>query len=145
MRRFARITVLDTWYTRADRPTADVLLRKRSRAKLERLFAEARRKTSTTALPALTELTRAGDWRIIDHPPVVGHVTGDHDAGLRRLVATYRDSLSDDRRLLLDRFALHDFALKVVGVGSVGTRCYVALLVSDMGEALFLQIKEADP
>src|SRR4029077_11903636 len=44
----------------------------------------------------------------------------------------------------LERFTLHDFALKVVGVGSVGTRCFVALLVSDMGEPLFLQVKEGD-
>ncbi len=146
MRRFAAMTVLDVWYTRADRQTARVLLRKRSRAKLERLFDEARQQTSATALPALTELTRAGDWRIIDHPPVVSHVQIDEHADqLRHLFTTFRDSLSDERRLLLERFALHDFALKVVSVGSVGTRCFVALLVSDMGEPLFLQIKEADP
>jgi uncharacterized protein (DUF2252 family) len=146
MRRFARMTVMDTWYTRTDEQATKVLLRNRSRAKLERLFAAAPARTSATALPSLTELTRSGDWRIVDHPPVVSHVTMDeHAEELRHLFATYRDNLSDDRRLLLQRFAVHDFALKVVGVGSVGTRCFVALLVSDMGEPLFLQIKEADP
>lgn len=146
MRRFAAMTVLDTWYSRADRQTAKVLLRKRGRAKLERLFAEARTRTSATALPRLAELTHAGDWRIIDHPPVVSHLRMDEHADeIRRLIATYRHSLSDDRRLLLERFAVHDIALQVVGVGSVGTRCFVALLVSDMGEPLFLQVKEADP
>ncbi|HSO95771.1 MAG TPA: DUF2252 domain-containing protein [Acidimicrobiia bacterium] len=146
IRGFAATTVLDTWYTRVDQQTTKVLLRKRSRAQLERLFASAKGHTSASALPSLTELTRAGDWRIVDHPPVVSHaVVDEHADQLRHLFATYRESLSDDRRLLLDRFTVHDFALKVVGVGSVGTRCFVALLVSDMGEPLFLQIKEADP
>jgi uncharacterized protein (DUF2252 family) len=146
MRGFARMTVMDTWYTRTDEQTARVLLRNRSRTKLERLFVKARTQTSASALPSLAELTRAGNWRIVDHPPVVSHLgMEEHAELLRHLYVTYRDSLSDDRRLLLQRFAVHDFALKVVGVGSVGTRCFVALLVSDMGEPLFLQIKEADP
>lgn len=146
IRRFATTTVLDTWYTRVDEQTTKVLLRRRSRKQLERLFASARGRTSASALPSLTELTRGGDWRIVDHPPVVSHALVDEHADqLRHLFATYRESLSDDRRLLLDRFTVHDFASKVVGVGSVGTRCYIALLVSDMGEPLFLQVKEADP
>ena len=60
------------------------------------------------------------------------------------LFRSYRGSLDDARRALLDRFTLVDVARKVVGVGSVGTRCYIALLSSDVGEPLFLQVKEAD-
>jgi len=58
-------------------------------------------------------------------------------------LATYHESLADERRVLLDRYRLVDFALKVVGIGSVGTRCYVALLMSDEDHPLLLQFKEA--
>ncbi len=145
MRRFAAATVLDTWYARIDEEAARLLRRGRSRAKLEQLFDAARRQTSATALPQLADLTRAGTWRIVDHPPVVSHVgMAAHEPGLRTLMETYRHSLEDDRRLLLDQFTVRDFALKVVGVGSVGTRCFVALLESNVGEPLFLQVKEAE-
>jgi uncharacterized protein (DUF2252 family) len=62
---------------------------------------------------------------------------------VRRLIALYRATLPADRRALLDRFELVDFAMKVVGVGSVGTRCAVALLMAGDSDSLFLQIKEA--
>jgi uncharacterized protein (DUF2252 family) len=58
---------------------------------------------------------------------------------------SYRDSLPDDRRVLFDRYHLQDFALKVVGIGSVGTRCYVGLFFSAEGHPLLLQFKEARP
>ena len=66
-------------------------------------------------------------------------------SNVRRLMAGYRETLSLDRRVLLDRFELIDVAIKVVGVGSVGTRCAVALLMASNEDALFLQIKEARP
>jgi uncharacterized protein (DUF2252 family) len=145
MRQFGASTVLDTWYARLDEEATRVLLKGRSRAQLEQMFEAARSQTSTTALPQLVELTRAGEWRIVDHPPVVSHVgMADHERGLRKLIETYRHSLEDDRRLLFDQFTVRDFALKAVGVGSVGTRCYVALFESDAGEPLFLQVKEAE-
>jgi len=144
MRRYAEETALATWYSHVDEETTRLLRRGRSRSELEALFAKARQATSATALPALAQLTRAGEWRIVDHPPVVSHDgIGEHEARLRRLFATYRETLTDDRRVLLDRFELRDFAMKVVGVGSVGTRCFVALLASDVDEPLFLQVKEA--
>jgi uncharacterized protein (DUF2252 family) len=62
---------------------------------------------------------------------------------VRRLLAQYRATLSADRRMLLDRFELVDVAIKVVGVGSVGTRCAVALLMGGDNDSLFLQLKEA--
>ena len=141
---FAVMTALDTWYARVDETATARLRAGHARTDLTKLFRKARRQTSATALPRLAALTRAGDWRIVDHPPVVSHDgIGEHTETLRRLFDTYRHSLSDDRRLLLDRFELRDFALKAVGVGSVGTRCFVALLESDVGEPLFLQVKEA--
>jgi uncharacterized protein (DUF2252 family) len=137
MRRYAAMGVLDVWYSRVD---ADAAVRALGPA-----LSEARRDTSRAALPKLTELTDDGARRIVDHPPLVTHDVGYDEAGtFRPLLRSYRQSLDDDRRVLLDRFTLVDVARKVVGVGSVGTRCYIALLTSDVGEPLFLQVKEAD-
>jgi hypothetical protein len=61
----------------------------------------------------------------------------------RAAYATYRESLQEDRRVLLDRFELKDIAMKVVGVGSVGTFCAIMLLMASEQDALFLQVKEA--
>jgi len=145
MLELAETTALGVWYSRVDEHTTRVLRHGRTPAELEQLFTQARRKTSDTALPALTEMTEAGTWRIVDHPPLVTHDgIAEHRHDLERLVRTYRQTLTDDRRVLLERFELRDFARKTVGVGSVGTHCYVALLVSDMDEPLFLQVKEAD-
>jgi uncharacterized protein (DUF2252 family) len=68
---------------------------------------------------------------------------GEHTEVLEGAFAKYRATLENDRQALFGRFEIVDFASKVVGVGSVGTRCFVALLMSDIGDPLFLQIKEA--
>jgi uncharacterized protein (DUF2252 family) len=95
-------------------------------------------------LPKVTELV-GRKRQIRQGPPLIfrprkGDRTIDH---VKRLLALYRATLPDDRRALLDRFALADVAIKVVGVGSVGTRCAVALLMAGDNDALFLQLKEA--
>ena len=92
----------------------------------------------------------AGEAPVIrDNPPLIYHLKGKHakDLESRALDAFlgYRESLSDDRRVLLDRYDIRDFAMKVVGVGSVGTFCAVALLMASEKDPLFLQIKEARP
>src|SRR4029077_1100320 len=66
-----------------------------------------------------------------------------HKLGVQRLLAAYRKGLNPDRLRLLDRFAMKDIAFKAVGVGSVGTYCYVALFMTAHNEPLFLQIKQA--
>jgi uncharacterized protein (DUF2252 family) len=76
---------------------------------------------------------------LIFHPRKGDH-TIDH---VRQFLAQYRKTLPDDRRALLDQYMLVDVVLKVVGVGSVGTRCAVALLMARDGDSLFLQFKEA--
>jgi uncharacterized protein (DUF2252 family) len=80
-----------------------------------------------------------------DHPPLVFHPrrgdrTIDH---VRQFLAQYRKTLPDDRRMLLERYTLVDVVVKVVGVGSVGTRCAVALLMARDDDSLLLQFKEA--
>ncbi|MGZ5078586.1 MAG: DUF2252 domain-containing protein [Usitatibacter sp.] len=83
--------------------------------------------------------------RLKDEPPLMVHPKkGDKSFDLvRQFISRYRHSLIEDRRVLLDRYTLVDVALKVVGVGSVGRRCFVALLMAGDDDALLLQLKEA--
>jgi uncharacterized protein (DUF2252 family) len=80
----------------------------------------------------------------VDQPPVLYHV---NEPGVVERVLQgledYRQSLSEERRVLLDRYQFVDYALKVVGIGSVGTRCYVMLMFSEENHPLILQVKEA--
>jgi hypothetical protein len=84
---------------------------------------------------------------IKDSPPLIFHP---HERGVedmltraREALAGYRESMQEDRRVLIDRFELKDIAIKVVGVGSVGTFCCVTLLMASEQDPLFLQVKEA--
>jgi uncharacterized protein (DUF2252 family) len=83
-----------------------------------------------------------GTARIRDKPPFVHHLAR-HELHARKVFTSYAATLQEDRRVLLRRYHLHDVAFKVVGVGSVGTFCAIALLTSDSGAPLLLQIKEA--
>jgi hypothetical protein len=96
------------------------------------------------AMGSLTSVVD-GQWRIVDDAPVVTHVeTPGGAAALEETFGDYRATLAENRRELVERFRFVDFALKVVGVGSVGTRCFVVLLEGrDEGDALILQAKEA--
>ena len=94
--------------------------------------------------PKITSVTN-GRARIVDRPPLIYHprdmaAIGKH---VRQMFQQYRDTLAADRRIVLDRYELLDVARKVVGVGSVGTRCAVALLMAGPHDALVLQYKEA--
>ena len=84
-----------------------------------------------------------GGPQIAEQPPRITHVDAAGKRSVAAIEESYRVSLPTERRVLLDRFRLVDVARKVVGVGSVGTRCYVALLLDHLDEPLFLQIKEA--
>jgi uncharacterized protein (DUF2252 family) len=90
-----------------------------------------------------------GEPRIRDNPPLIYHLneqaTPEFEARVADAFARYRESLPDERRVLLDRFERKDLAMKVVGVGSVGTFCAVILMMADVDDPLFLQVKEAAP
>ena len=96
------------------------------------------------AMGSLTSVVD-GQWRIVDDPPVVTHVEIDGGAAaLEKTFSDYRATLAENRRELVERYRFVDFALKVVGVGSVGTRCFVVLLEGrDESDPLILQAKEA--
>ncbi len=144
MARFAGMGTLDVWYERVDAKAALRTIGRRSVAPVRSAVAGAHRQTSRAELPKLTVRTDGGKRRIVDHPPLVSHEGVDkHSEGVRSVLAKYPTTLESDRRALLERFELVDLAWKVVGVGSVGTRCFVALFMSDLGDPLFLQVKEA--
>ncbi len=147
MTEYAQMGILDVWYSRVDPEAAMRTLGASTgaAAPVRSAVTAAEHHTSATALPHLTSESEGGRRRIVDHPPLVTHeYCAEHADTLETIMHSYRGTLEDDRRALLDHFEVDDFALKVVGVGSVGTRCFIGLLSSDAGDPLFLQVKQAD-
>ncbi|WP_031487380.1 DUF2252 domain-containing protein [Streptomyces bicolor] len=144
IRRLARLGELDVWYTRIDAAELLPLVRSsRDRRRVEATLGRARRRTSLQAYGKLTEVVD-GRRRIVHDPPLLEPAGTSDVASLRKIFSDYRSTLSEERRLLLDRYRFVDAARKVVGVGSVGLRCFIVLLAGrDADDPLFLQIKEA--
>lgn len=149
MDRAADMDPLTSWFQRIELGDALAAMAK-SRKRADQHLAEVRRRASKRdRIGALAKLTDIVDGRrvIVSRPPLVTRF--DEEALAEQLPRVleffdgYRRSLPPDRRLVLDRYGLVDLAHKVVGVGSVGTRCLVALFESGDGEPLFLQLKEA--
>jgi uncharacterized protein (DUF2252 family) len=147
MAEFAEMRVLDTWYAQIDIVALKEHFRKNSdmSARLSKKQKQARSQTSESVIPKLTAVVN-GRRKINDSPPVIYHRAGDSrefEKNLAKLTEEYKKSLQLDRQQLIERYHYQDIALKVVGVGSVGTRCYLILLMADEDDPLFLQIKEA--
>jgi uncharacterized protein (DUF2252 family) len=136
--------VLEGWYSRIT--TDDVLALAGKDAELigrvKKRISEAHERTSESVLQKLTAPSR-GLPRIVDQPPLLFHQPQLTDRVLAAFFKRYRATLPEERRDLFDRFKVVDIAMKVVGVGSVGTRCFVALFLAAPDDPLFLQIKEA--
>ena len=155
MRRLAAMGNLEAWYRQLDADAIDARWAKAAGAERRRAFqrnvAKARAKDSGRAFAKLVEEVE-GKLRIVSDPPLIVSIgelaeeAGDVDveAVLLRVLSDYRDSLAVERRAVLDGYRLVDAAFKVVGVGSVGTRAWIALMLGrDESDPLFLQIKEA--
>jgi uncharacterized protein (DUF2252 family) len=143
MRRLARLGELAVWYERIDADSLLPLVRSAQHPRRESSLTRARRRTSLQSLGKLTEVVD-GRRRIIHDPPLL-EPTGPGDAAsLRKIFSDYRSTLSEERRLLLDRYRFVDAAREVVGVGSVGVRCFLVLLAGrGTNDPLLLRIKEA--
>jgi uncharacterized protein (DUF2252 family) len=148
MREFAAMTTLDVWYSRLDVSEigrlAASLPSEAALARVERSIAGARRRTNLQAMSKLTTVVD-GQRQFVEDPPLLMRV-GAEQAELLGTDAmqAYRATLVSDRAALLDHFHVVDVARKVVGVGSVGTRCYVLLMQGvDGTDPLVLQYKEA--
>lgn len=144
---YANMGALEVWYTQI---TSEALLEQFEKdeefhKRLTKAMEKAALNTSERVFNKLTT-EEDGHFRIVDQPPLLFHVHGaevDLQSELEPFFKAYRETLTADRQTLYDRFRLTDFAHKVVGVGSVGTRCYIALFMADNDDPLFLQIKQA--
>lgn len=144
MRRGAGMTALDIWYLQADMSWLLSAAKEPEVKRRLRLGEEmARKRVHELILPKVTEL-REGHRRIIDEPPLVQHYEDPKIVeGMARVLDRYRSSMSHSKRIILDRYRLEDMAMKVVGVGSVGTRCAILLMMATENDILLLQVKEA--
>jgi uncharacterized protein (DUF2252 family) len=150
MARFAKMPAIDVWYERVDveqllARTSQKVFSQRDRAEI----VKAEQGSCTEHIsPKLLEQEGQG-MRIHDNPPLIYHPEHaeavEFIAHLHGAFERYRKSLPDERRVLLDRYTLADHAIKVVGVGSVGTRCGILLLSAGPNDPLLLQVKEARP
>ncbi len=148
MAEFSRMKTLELWYTaiEADDLVAtikDPAVRQRA---LKRLQKERARSIAEDIFPKLVE--HKGELPVIkDQLPTIfhaeGHSPGEIQRVLRDAIASYRGTLPHSAQSLLERYELRDAAIKVVGIGSVGTACWVFLFMAGEGDPLFLQIKEA--
>jgi uncharacterized protein (DUF2252 family) len=156
MRRFAGLGNLPVWYTHFDEERIRTYiaeeLSSRARERWSRTTAKARSRDSLQAFAKLTHMVD-GKARIAPDPPLITPLQdllpdverGALEKQIRRLVERYGRSLNSDRRFLLEQYQMADVARKVVGVGSVGTRCWIILLLGrDDTDPLLLQAKEAD-
>ncbi|WP_030267565.1 DUF2252 domain-containing protein [Streptacidiphilus jeojiense] len=156
MRGFARMGNLDVWYARIDTDRLQALATRELDARRGRIVArtldKARSRDTLQAFDKLTGLVD-GQRRITAAPPLIVPITDllpDQERGtvertLRGLLARYGSTLQEHHRHLLAQYRLADVARKVVGVGSVGTRCWIVLLLGrDDQDPLLLQVKEAD-
>ena len=147
MSEFADMKVLDTHYAQVSIDALKEHFRKDPdmSARLAKKQKQARSQNSEAVIPKLTAVVD-GHRKIKDNPPVIYHIgefTRDFEKQRLKFVEEYKKSLQPDRRHLYERYHYQDSAIKVVGVGSVGTRCYLSLLLADEDDPLFLQFKEA--
>jgi uncharacterized protein (DUF2252 family) len=146
---YAFMKALDIWYDKIDlQRLIDHVDDKKARARVQQRVEQARRRSVIEHdFPKLAEHLGSTP-SIKDNPPLIYHSAElKEDEGSEELMAAlmlYRESLPEHTRLLFDRFHLCDIALKVVGVGSVGTKCMIALLMAADDDPLFLQIKQAN-
>lgn len=150
------MTNLDLWYVAADaseiRAQFEKQMSARQRKAVTKGASKARTRDSMQELGKLTK--RVGDSiRIVAEPPLIVPLAdmfadeqeiASYENQIMRLIGKYRRTLATDRRALLDQYSYADLAMKVVGVGSVGTRCWITLMLGrDDSDPLFLQVKEA--
>ena len=137
--------VLDVWYSRLDDKTLIASApNAEARQYREHVAAKARASVGEYLFPKITGLVD-GHRRIVDQPPLVFHFPEPQytKTGVPKLLSDYCKTLPHHMVNLLERYHFEDFAFKVVGVGSVGTCCFIVLLLAGSDDPLLLQVKEA--
>jgi uncharacterized protein (DUF2252 family) len=145
LRRLYAVSALDRYFFQVETDRLEELVEAGRRTVVTQAVQQARRRTSDRVLAKLVTIDDHGRHVIKTDPPISQRVDYVELEDLQGLFTQYLSTTRPDTGLLLSQFTLADFILRVVGVGSVGTRCYVLLLVGPAGEPLFLQAKEAPP
>ena len=145
MAEYATMRAIDVYYARVDASGILAYANKHARAMIEGTVKATAHHDAVHELAKLTS-DADGGRRIVEHPPTLVRLAGVTDAVVGEVLTRYRETLQDDRRVLLDRYVLTDYVLKVVGVGSVGLGAFLGLLSGEGdNDPLFLQIKQAVP
>lgn len=144
LREYSLMNPLEVWYNRLDE---DMLIARAPDAKAKKyrqaIAEKARGRILDNLFPKIVTSV-GGRPRIVEQPPVLFHpAIEDFEKVVQEALADYRQTLSDERRILFNRYRFEDAALKVVGIGSVGTRCFIVLFFSEDNHPLILQVKEA--
>lgn len=147
LRKFSKMSPLDVWYYRLDaQMIVDEAPNAKTKALREDLISKAKLRISDYLYPKISEEV-AGRKRLIDQPPAMFHFSKvqapEHEELVKQALEEYRLSLPNDRRVLFDRYSLEDVVVKAVGIGSVGTFCFVGLFFSAENHPLLLQFKQA--
>jgi uncharacterized protein (DUF2252 family) len=146
MREYANMRALEVWYSHLD---AEIFIDEAhtaaARKRWSRIERSAELQTAEHVFPKITTV-KNGRPCILDMPPLVYHPPeiSRINRHVREMFERYRRTLPEERRVVLQRYHVVDIARKVVGIGSVGTRCDVALLMAGAGDPLFLQFKQAN-
>jgi uncharacterized protein (DUF2252 family) len=142
---YAGMRAIDVYYSRVDVEGILAYVDKRARPFLQDTVKSTHHHDALHELPKLTAVDAEGRRHIVDHPPLITHHPEATPERITTALAGYRDSIAEDRRVLLDRYELVDAALKVVGVGSVGLGAFAVLFLGgDENDPLFLQVKQAE-
>ncbi|MCY1395218.1 hypothetical protein D3C76_429430 [compost metagenome] len=146
LRKFSKMGPLEVWYDRLDaQAIIDMAPNAQIRKIREQVVAKAKMRLGDYLYPKISSEV-GGRRRLIDQPPLLFHVyEKDFKQRVRIALQEYRLSLPHERRVLFDRYRLEDVAVKAVGIGSVGTYCFVGLFFSAENNPLLLQFKEACP
>jgi len=144
LREYSRMSPLEVWYSRLDVETIiEMAPDAEARKRREELAEKAHERIVEHLFPKIVSQI-GGRYRFVDQPPILYHVAGpDFEERMQEGLEDYRQTLPDERRVLLDRYQLEDYAIKAVGIGSVGTRCMILLMFSEENHPLILQVKEA--
>ncbi|MFM7312958.1 MAG: DUF2252 domain-containing protein [Cyanobium sp.] len=146
LRRYSQMSPVAIWYSQLDEERLIAMAPDSQARQFRKAMArKARQRVIDNVVPKFVS-TVGGRHRLVEQPPILyrPHIE-ELEATIREGLESYRDSLADERRVLFDRYRLDDVAVKVVGIGSVGTRCLVALFFSEENHPLILQFKEARP
>jgi uncharacterized protein (DUF2252 family) len=145
---YAKRSYLDTWYSHVEADIFLEMVEKKHRKAASSQLARVRDKDRLAAFNKLTEVVDL-ERRIIHNPPLIYRLDKTEEdirQAIKELFTAYYESLEDSRKRLLSRYRFVDLAHKVVGVGSVGTHCFISLWIGvDEGDPLFLQVKQARP